>query len=148
MVLVYVWLGIIFNPTATFWMLNQSSWNWNPFWSEIFPPSLFQLYQPSYCQWWQSTTYFPRKYVGLDFMIFKREIMNILTLTSGHTHMIHSNECQSKWTVPVFTNFQDSIPLGKTFRKIETANTMFWMYLGGRVLKIFFLGIKLFCFSR
>ena len=29
----------IFNPTATFWTLNQSSWNWNPFWSEIFPPS-------------------------------------------------------------------------------------------------------------
>ena len=31
----------IFNPTAAFWMLNQSSWNWNPFWSEIFPPSSF-----------------------------------------------------------------------------------------------------------
>ena len=36
----------------------------------------------------------------------------------------------------------------KTFWKIETANAIFWMYLGGTAQKIFFLGIKLFCFSR
>ena len=36
----------------------------------------------------------------------------------------------------------------KTIWKIETANAIFWMYLGGTAQKIFFLGIKLFCFSR
>ena len=37
----------------------------------------------------------------------------------------------------------------KTFWKIETANALFWMYLGGTAQNIYiFLGTKLFCFSR
>ena len=41
--------------------------------------------------------------------------------------------------------------LPKTFRKIETASTIFWDYLGmfrEYSQKNIFLGIKLFCFSR
>ena len=107
--IVYVWLGIL----SIYSILHSHFLNAKSVLMKLKSisirniSSLFQLCQPSYCQWWQSTTYFPRKYVGLDFMIFKREIMNILTLTSGHTHMIHSNEWQSNHTVPVFMSCKD-----------------------------------------
>ena len=41
-----------------------------------------------------------------------------------------------------------SATVSKTFWKIESANAIFWMYLGGMAKKKFFLVIKLFCFSR
>ena len=36
----------------------------------------------------------------------------------------------------------------KTFWKIETANTIFWMYLGGTAKKIFFFSNKTFLFFK
>ena len=36
----------------------------------------------------------------------------------------------------------------KTFWKIESPNAISWIHLGGTAKKKFFLGIKLFCFSR
>ena len=36
----------------------------------------------------------------------------------------------------------------KTFWKIESPNAISWIHLGGTAKKKFFLGIKLFCFSK
>ena len=91
----------------------------------------------------------------------------VRTLWEGHTILKKYPTCYPTVTVNVKTNGQvlkifvafsknlnfkrlahSRVGKAKTFWKIESANAIFWMYLGGTAKKKFFLVIKFFCFSR